>query len=48
MPNVTCPSCGERGKIPPTLIGADQVQEVWDRFQRRPSDGEGGRTRGRH
>jgi hypothetical protein len=22
MPNVTCPSCGERGKIPPTLIGA--------------------------
>jgi hypothetical protein len=22
MPNVACPSCGERGKIPPTLIGA--------------------------
>jgi hypothetical protein len=22
MPYVTCPSCGERGKIPPSLIGA--------------------------
>src|SRR4051794_25792709 len=22
MPYVACPSCGERGKIPPTLIGA--------------------------
>jgi hypothetical protein len=22
MPYVTCPSCGERGKIPPTLVGA--------------------------
>jgi hypothetical protein len=22
MPTVTCPSCGERGKIPPTLVGA--------------------------
>jgi Domain of unknown function (DUF4177) len=22
MPSVTCPTCGERGKIPPTLIGA--------------------------
>ena len=22
MPYVACPSCGERGKIPPTLVGA--------------------------
>jgi hypothetical protein len=22
MPSVACPSCGERGKIPPTLVGA--------------------------
>lgn len=22
MPTVACPSCGERGKIPPTLVGA--------------------------
>jgi Domain of unknown function (DUF4177) len=22
MPNVTCPACGERGKIPPNLVGA--------------------------
>jgi hypothetical protein len=22
MPNVTCPTCGERGKIPPNLVGA--------------------------
>jgi len=22
MPSVTCPTCGERGKIPPSLIGA--------------------------
>jgi hypothetical protein len=22
MPSVTCPTCGERGKIPPTLIGS--------------------------
>ena len=22
MPFVACPSCGERGKIPPTLVGA--------------------------
>src|SRR5689334_105840 len=21
MPNITCPSCGEKGKIPPTMIG---------------------------
>ena len=22
MPTVTCPACGEKGKIPPSLIGA--------------------------
>ena len=22
MPYVTCPTCGERGKIPPSLVGA--------------------------
>ena len=34
MPYVACPTCGERGKIPPTLVGPDQVQEVRQQLQR--------------
>ena len=47
MPYVACPSCGERGKIPPNLVGARiKCKKCGNSFNVAPSAAKAGATEG--